>query len=157
VKKIHIFLLVGGVAVIISGCYSKKCAPEETIPVIAYKDFIVLGDSARLGITFEDCDGDIGLNEWEKEPPYDYNLFLTYIEVKGGKDTIIALDPPFYFRIPYFKSENRPLKGEIWVSLSPLFYRPGGADTIKYRIYLKDRKLHSSNVVETPPIPINKK
>ncbi len=133
----------------ISGCLKHKCSEPEKIPWIQYNDFKIESDTlAYLIINFQDCDGDIG----EPSCNNKYNLKLDYLEVINGKDSLIPLAYPFYYCIRELENKSLPLKGEIWVKLSPLFRRPTGSDTFKYRAVLIDRAGHPSNTITTPPI-----
>lgn len=149
---------------LISCLKPEQFAPE---PEIRYKSFEILSDSAKLTITFQDGDGDIGLNEGDTMPPYEasgqyhYNLIAEYWEkddVLGwvqGED--FAGDPiVFQYRTPHITPEgqNKALKGEIEMTLEPLYYNTTSAesDTIKYKIQLIDRALNESNWVESEEI-----
>lgn len=136
-------------------CTKKKCSESESIPVIEYNNFVITGDSAIITINFEDCNGDIGSSCKSNV----FDLFLTYIEVENGKDTIIDVNPPLYYCLPPIDVASTPAKGTISVKISPLFYRPGGPDTIKYKVLLRDVAGNWSNAIITPPIyvPQNKK
>lgn len=143
--------------------------PEEysKIPALTYKKFEPKGDSAALYVEFTDGDGDIGLREYETNPPYDtgsmfyYNLFIKYYEKVNGVweigKTIPAGEPiEFKYRTVYLEpgGQNKALRGEIKVLLQPLYYNPmsPNSDTIKYSIQLADRALNLSNVVESEEI-----
>lgn len=161
-SKIALIILVTGTT--LSSCLKPTTYSE--IPAIEYKEFLPSGDTAYLSITFTDGDGDIGLAEYEIQPPYDtssmfyYNLFINYYEKVDGvwqpglNDT--GAPVKFNFRVPYLTPEgnNKALKGEIKVKLSPYYYNytSPDSDTIKYIIQLADRALQLSNIVESEEI-----
>ncbi len=147
-----------------------SCRDEETYPIIPqiqYEDFVLLYNPVTgiiergvLKISFKDGDGDIGLKQNETDPPYDYNLFITYYEIQNGDTVEVYLVDPvsgdtanFHARVPVLTPEgnNKSIKGEIEDTL--FVYNPNSDfDTIMYSIYLKDRALHKSNVIQTPLI-----
>lgn len=157
-------IILGVVALGFSSCLKPK--EYDVVPVIEYKSFTPSGDTAFLSITFTDGDGDVGLAEYETQPPYDtsskfyYNLFINYYEKVNGVwvQGTNALGEPvqFNYRVPYLTPEgnNKALKGEIQVKLSPRYYNVASpdSDTIKFDIQLADRALQLSNIVETPEI-----
>ena len=147
-----------------------SCNDEETYPIIPeiqYEDFVLLYNPTTgliergvLKISFKDGDGDIGLRQGETDPPYDYNLFITYYEIQN-RDTVEVhiIDPVsgdtanFHARVPILTPEgnNKSIKGEIEDTL--FVYNPySDFDTIMYSVYLVDRALHKSNVIQTPLI-----
>ena len=161
---LKIVLIIVGLGVLFSSCLKPKTYSE--IPAIEFKDFVAYGDTAYLTISFTDGDGDVGLAEYETQPPYDtgsifyYNLFINYYEKvncvwqQGTND--IGEPIKFNYRVPYLTPEgnNKALKGEIRVKLSPSYYNPlsSDSDTIKYDIQLADRALQLSNIVESNEI-----
>ena len=110
-------------------------------------------------ISFTDGDGDIGFNEGDTLPPYNYNsvdfnkyyynLLLYYYEKNDDVWEEVELIVPYYYRIPYLTptGQNKSLKGEIEVSISLPANRP---DSIRFDIELIDRALHSSNILTSP-------
>ncbi|MBL4706112.1 MAG: hypothetical protein JKY54_16415 [Flavobacteriales bacterium] len=146
-------------------CLKPEKFPPE--PEIGFKSFEVLSDSAKLTITFQDGDGDIGLNDGDTNAPYDtssiyhYNLFAQYWEkddVLGWVQGTDFLGNPieFKYRTPIITptGQNKALKGEIEMTLEPFFRDPSSSesDTIRYKVMLVDRALNESNWVETDVI-----
>jgi len=122
-------------------------------------------------LKFTDGDGDIGLKSsdttgsYKKTNPYYYNLYIkTFYKNKDGvfKDTLIydmntnTIDTGLIRqRIQYVPKSTTEdyLKGEFEISLNG--YRQSTAHkTIKYRIYIYDRALHKSNVLDTPELSV---
>lgn len=146
------------------GCRPESEYPDE--PIIEFKSFQASGDEGVLIIGFTDGDGDIGLKETDIYPPFDTssfyfnNIFLTYEEKVNGAwvaGTDINGDPiVFAYRIPYVTPEgqNKALKGEIKVRISPIFYNPNSvnSDTVRFHVKIFDRSLHESNEITTDEI-----
>lgn len=155
---------VGILIFILVSCFKKENFPST--PEISFKSFAILGDSARLEISFQDGEGDIGLDPSQTEAPYDinskyhYNLYLVYYEKKdvGGwqpgldlnGDTIV-----FRNRVrPIYTGKPKSIKGTLVYTIEPIFYNQLSADndTIKYKIQLIDRALNESEWIETDVI-----
>ena len=149
----------------LSSCLRPQTFPPE--PEIAFKSFEILSDSAKLTITFQDGDGDIGLNVSDTLPPFDtssiyhFNLFAQYWEKDDAlgwiQGTDIMGEPiEFRYRTPVITptGQNKALKGEIEMTLEPFFYNLGSSqsDTIMYKIMLVDRSLNESNWTESGTI-----
>jgi len=167
ISKIFLFLAV--IMII-----SFSCRKKEEFPVIPHIEFISftklqntqgIDTAGILKFSFTDGDGDIGLYKKDSLPPYDFNLFISYFEKKDGvfeeafqilynnlTQTFDTL--PFHGRIPILTPDgnDKNIKGEIEdiLQLSPI----SDATEIKYKVYIKDRALNKSNVIETPEIPI---
>lgn len=104
-----------------------------------------------LKFSFKDGDGDIGLEQYEQEPPYDYNLFITLYEIQNGDS--VEIDPPLTLnqRIPILTPDgnDKSIRGEIEDTL--IIYDPSSAfDTIYLELYILDRALNQSNTISTP-------
>jgi hypothetical protein len=141
----------------LAGCIKRNDMPIT--PVITFKDFAIMGDSARLVIKFTDGDGDLGLSDDEISPPYDYNVFIKYMEKVNGTYRERVLSFPFNFRIPRISTSDRkkPAQGEVHISITPTYYDPFSThDTIRYELYIKDRALHESNSIQTNDIIIER-
>ena len=130
-------------------------------PVIEMSDKQVYQNPSVIVISFTDGDGDVGFNEGDTLPPYNYNsvdfnkyyynLLLYYYEKNDDVWEEVELIVPYYYRIPYLtpSGQNKSLKGEIEVSISLPASRP---DSIRFDIELIDRALHSSNILTSPVI-----
>jgi hypothetical protein len=165
-KIIIRYLIILVPVVYIASC--TKIAVQSPIPSIKFKSFEVfdttdiLGNrtkGGRLKFSFEDGDGDLGLQAPENGQTDSTNLFLTLFR-KKGEDLIQAAtnDPlfPSAYRIPYMERQgvNKMLKGTISVTFLYLFY--SGSDTIKYDFYIVDRLNNESNTASTNEIFLNK-
>jgi len=152
------FMLYAG-----TSCVKIKTLPPE--PYIEYISFEVfdtvdiLGNTAkggRLKFSFEDGDGDLGLNPPQEETVSDSaNLFLTLYRKTGGVMLLAPEDDPLRplnYRIPYMErtGQNKILKGTIHVTFMYLVYSE--SDTIKYAFFVRDRKSNESNTESTNEI-----
>lgn len=158
-SKIVLFLLTITSGLVVS-CVEKEQYPLE--PVIKYAGFMV--DTTAEGydslgyvlITYTDGDGDIGLDSTDTVEPYLYNYYFTFKAMKNGILQPIELPDTainFNSRIPILtpSGKNKNISGEIsrtlelyqaWAFLS--------SDTIGFEIFIKDRALNVSNVVQSP-------
>ena len=159
-RKTAIISILAFVLFITNSC--KKIEEYPIEPHIEFVDFIKLYneslgvfDKAILKISYTDGDGDIGLTEADTLPPYDFNLFIDYFELRNGEFVLVEdLFPPLHGRIPMLTPNgiHKAIKGEIEDLLDLNYF--SNIDTVKYQVYIMDRELHKSNVVETPPIYI---
>ncbi len=157
-----------------------SCRKPATYPIepsIAFSNFLLelnpnTGKTERgvLEITYQDGDGDIGLNPQDTFPPFNfgspfyYNLIIKYFEKQNGtfvEVPLLSWNPDslrfdtltFNARIPNLtpKNGNKNIKGIIQDTLfinNPL----SSFDTIRFSVYLYDRAMHKSNEVTTPAI-----
>jgi hypothetical protein len=163
--KIALFVVILIFTGLVS-CIKQDNYPIE--PVITFKGFGVIADInnhdsiGRLAISYTDGDGDIGLYDSDTVEPYKYNFFLKFLYMKNGQMVeLIPADSTLGFdaRIPILTptGRNKNIKGDISIDLQ-LFYAWTAleSDTIGFEIYIKDRALHSSNVIQTPIFVISK-
>ncbi len=160
------------VALFVCGLMGTSCVKKEVypdIPVIAYEGFIMQFDSGLyakrgyLTISFKDGNGDIGLGDNQKNPPFDtgsiyyYNYIIDYYEMRNGTFVKVDLDPSYNARIPNLTpiDQNKAIKGTI---LDTLMLNPAPLhDTVKFKFFIYDRALHKSNVDSTPPIILRRR
>lgn len=141
----------------LTGIFLTACRKDRTfseIPSIEFRNLSIGGDSSKLVLFFTDGDGDIGLAQFDTAGTYRFNCFVDVYRKTGNEwikqDFII----PYYYRIPVLKksSKNKPLEGDIHIDL--LDFPPDlgtpEKDTLKASIYILDRALNKSNVVESP-------
>jgi len=172
--KILLFLII----ILITGFGScKKLKKFSDIPHIEYLDFIKIYnpdleiyDRGVLSFSFEDGDGDIGLNTADTAPPFNasskyyYNLIITYFEMQNGLLTevpILWFNPQteqydtltLSARIPNLTplGINKAINGQIQDTLF-IYNFNSIYDTIKFEAYIIDRALHESNTITTPLI-----
>jgi hypothetical protein len=154
------FVLV--TVVFLSACIKEK--NFSSLPIIKFKNFILYSkDSADIIISFTDGDGDIGLTQEDTSGVfgpssfYNKNLYIRYLyKTFDGRFVPYEKAPgdtlDFAYRIPKLIPDNqqkRALSGEIRVNLNKVI---AIHDTIQYDVYLIDKALHKSNVVNTGTI-----
>ena len=165
-KKFGIGILVGALITIVVGCRH-----EEKFPVVPHIEFVSLekvdngtghDSQAELTIYFQDGDGDIGLNETDKNPvfavdsPYYYNFFINFYEKQQGEWVMIDLPTPLHARVPHL-SDNVPESIEGKLSILTYINNPYSPyDTVRLTCWLVDRSLHHSDTIITPEIIVNK-
>jgi len=161
-------------AFILQSCTKPKQYSE--IPEIAFESVFVnpidsidaLGSRNKaIQITFKltDGDGDIGLQASDTVGPfhrdslYYYNLKAKMYKIINGKKQLVIFNAPIDHRTPYIEmiGQNKNLKASLKVDYLFPFYSGDtlAYDTILYEIFIYDRKLHKSNEIETPIIPLN--
>ncbi|RLD48880.1 MAG: hypothetical protein DRI94_11900 [Bacteroidetes bacterium] len=161
------FLFIILILLVFFSC--KKPQTYSEIPNLEYKSFelkdtIDLLDnkikSGILTVSFTDGDGDIGLNPSDTLTPFDtssiyyYNLYIDVYKMQNDTLVFQDLQVPLRYRIQDLTplGQNKTLKGKIKVSINYNYYENN--DTFKYNIYIYDRALHKSNVIETPTLII---
>jgi len=160
-------ILVLPILAVIAGCIKEEQYPVE--PHIEFIEFATLTDVTGkidslglLRISYTDGDGDIGFYPDEPVEPLNYNYYLKMFQYVNNQ--LVEVEPannevPFNARIPILTptGRNKNIKGTIDRSLDLYFARQVLlSDTIKFEIYIKDRALNVSNVVETPLYIIKK-
>ena len=156
--KISFFLLISLIACL-SGCINEEQYPLR--PQIEFGSFATARDvngKDSLGvitISYTDGDGNIGLYSWDTVEPYKYNFYLKFMELVNNE--LMEVKPvgsiPFNARIPILTpvGRNKNIKGEITRTLELYFAKPVlKSDTVAFEIYIKDRTLLESNIIETP-------
>lgn len=153
------FYTAVALTLVVTGCKENVSFPIE--PHIQMSDRQVYQNPAKIIVAFTDGDGDIGLNESDTLPPYNYvedpfnkyyyNLLMYYYIYNNGQWEEYELAVPYFYRIPVItpSGQNKALKGEIEVDVSLPQNRP---DSIRFEIVLIDRALHESNRLVTPAI-----
>jgi len=146
-------------------CVKEKNYPTQ--PVIKFENFTQFGsDSAHVIISFTDGDGDVGLaqgdttGDFKSTSKYYYNFYLRYLYKQTDGSFKAYENAPndtldYKYRIPTLipaEQQKRALSGEIKVKL----YDPYAIhDTIQFDIYVIDRALHKSNVVNSGTLILN--
>lgn len=142
------------------------CKKNEKFSDIPYLEFTkyelkhstdALGNITRiceLHIHFTDGDGDIGLFDEDTIPPFEYNLFVNYFEMKNDSLKLINVTPPFHIRMPNLTPDrqNKSLKVDVKYDVN-ITYR--NSDTIKFELKLFDRALNESEWVSSSLIILN--
>ncbi len=150
----------------VTGCIKEEQYPIK--PQIEFGGFATLKDiSGRdslgaITISYKDGDGNIGLYAWDTVEPLKYNFYLKFMqEIDNQLVEVKPLDTNVTFnaRIPILTPEgrNKNIKGNITMYIQLYFVRPLlQSDIIAFEIYIKDRDLNNSNVVESPRFSIKR-
>ncbi len=153
-SKIHLIVLIN-IILFLTGCRKK-----DEYPIIPEIKFISLDvftndtthvNQGLLKFSFQDGDGDIGLQQNDTTPPHNYNIYSIFLKRHNGNFDTIKTPAPIAARIPYItpKGSSKSIKGEIEV-LIPLPLSNGRKDTIHFDTYIFDRAMHKSNIITTP-------
>jgi hypothetical protein len=147
------------------------CVKEEQYPIIPHIEYggfatgrdVTGKDSiGEIRISYTDGDGNIGLFSWDTVEPMKYNYYLKFMQYHNKE--LVEVKPvdssvTFNSRIPILtpKGRNKNIKGDITMTLELYFARLLlKTDTIAFEIYIKDRDLNESNVIQTPLYIIKK-
>ena len=142
------------------------CKKREEFSEIPYLEFTkyelkdsvdALGNITKLcelHLYFTDGDGDIGLFDEDTIPPFEYNLFVNYFEMKNDSLQQINVNPPYHIRMPNLMptGQNKSLKVDVTYDVD-ITYR--NSDTIKFELKLFDRALNESEWVSSSLIILN--
>ena len=128
-------------------CVNPPNFPET--PVITFKNvdrtFINENtDSVRLMFSFTDGDGDLGLTQSDTST----NTFVT--DIRSGKK-----DFTYRYRLPYVTPGGmiKDISGDITITLPGVTCVPGKTlDSVVYKIQIKDRAGHLSNIIQSPQL-----
>lgn len=154
--------------VFINSCKQEVIYP--IIPAIQFKSYQKIlnhfgQDSAlKLTISFTDGDGDLGLSQTQIYPPFDStsiyynNMYVYYYEYFNNKWSQVTINDfstdtiRFKYRFPNLTpdTDNKAIKGDIEYTITNLL--PRKSNIIKFRIYIFDRMLHQSNIIESDSI-----
>lgn len=162
-------ILLLGTLLVPSSCIKEEDYPD--IPAIGYQgitlvfpnDTVPFATRGILSISFQDGNGDIGLQPRDTLPPYNkegeyyYNYVIRYFEKRDTGYTEVILNPPYSARIPMLNMgyEGKPIKGII-VDTLELDPAPD-YDTVRFELFIYDRALNKSNVLTTPDIVLRRK
>ena len=144
----------------LTGCVKEEQYPLE--PVIEFGGFATAKDISgrdsigQITISYTDGDGDIGLYNSDTVEPLKYNFYIKFMQFTNKQ--LVEVIPPeatgnFNARIPILtpNGRNKNIKGDITMTLQLYFARQFLlSDTIAFEIYIQDRALNKSNVVDTP-------
>jgi hypothetical protein len=172
--KVSITVLAVISVFILASCHHE---PEfSIIPEIKYEDYILYKNqfgkdtALKLIISYTDGDGDLGLEQSDTFPPFNTGslyhacMYIYYYEFVDSQ--FVEIRPeiagipigdtirfPYRFRNLTPDTPNKTIKGEIEWHTNLI--QPQKNNLIKFRIFIFDRALHKSNVIETPEIYYN--
>jgi hypothetical protein len=166
-------VLFSGIFAVFSGCYS---VPEyPVVPSISFNSVRFeetnSTDFIYLSLNFKDGDGDLGLDQSDlsdprfadsvevnglKVPnPNRFNIFPVLLR-KEGDEYVPSPNADFngfFPRLREFKSRG-PIEGVLQYKLASLNFFNQDSSIAKVRVFIQDRQLNKSNIVETPPFPV---
>ncbi len=135
----------------------QKCqkAPDfSVVPSIAFVSFNHTQihpdkDSLKITFSFKDGDGDLGYNSGQNTNG-DTTIYITDIRVD-------KTDYTYIFDMPYItaKGSYKQISGNFTIDMiSDCHCRPdhATADTVSYKIKIRDRAGHVSNTIQTPQV-----
>ena len=170
------FVFIGAILLLFIYCTGCKTeiGPFPNEPSITYKGLTKLigpnGKDSVIQITFDfkDGDGDIGLGVFDTMPPFNfgsdyfYNLIVNVEQqVNGNFEPILRAltnDPVnFDTRIPVItpQGNNKAIDGEFTLKVDVNMNAVTQPDSIKFNLFIYDRALNKSNVIETPVVFID--
>ena len=148
-----------------------SCRREPKYSIVPHIEFVSLekvdngtghDSQAELTIYFQDGDGDIGLDNTDRDSvfrvdsPYYYNFFIDFYEKQQGEWVKIDLPTPLHSRVPHL-SDNVPESIEGKLTILTYVNNPFSPyDTVRLTCWLVDRALHHSDTIVTPEIIVKK-
>ncbi|RDC63681.1 hypothetical protein [Adhaeribacter pallidiroseus] len=170
---------------LLGACHNPPEFPIE--PKISYKNVVPyhltgsrgVRDSLVVIVRFEDGDGDLGLTDADKDPPFNppgpqvpngpslpqgeffYNYFIKMFVKRNGQfeeyqfPNVGGLNGRFFPLAP--DGRTGPLEGDLNYSIviQPRSdFAPG--DVVKFEVYIVDKKLHVSNRITTDEVTLFK-
>jgi hypothetical protein len=156
-----------------SGCYSIPEYPEApsiTFNSVRFQETNST-DYIYLSLNYKDGDGDLGLDQSDLSDPRfadsievngikrlnpdRYNIFPVLLRKEG--DEYVPFLPGGYNgifpRLREFRSKG-PIEGVLQYRLSSINFFNQDSSIAKVRVYIQDRNLNRSNILETPPFPV---
>lgn len=157
----------------LSGCITipeYPVVPQITFNNVYFSDEPQI-DYIYLSINYKDGDGDLGLNSSDLlVPPFTetidsagvqvrnpnhYNIFPVLLR-KVGESYVPVTVANYDGIFPRLKEGNTkgPIDGTIQYRLGSFNFFGEDSSVAKIRVYIQDRALNKSNVIETPPFPV---
>jgi hypothetical protein len=165
-------------AFLLSGCLTEPKFPIE--PEIRFEsirkinippDPNIVGGGARdsviITLHFQDGDGDLGLSQaqqneepWNSSKNYVVETLVKrgstwqeYRDISGNRADYSSNFPP----LVELSSKPNPIEGTLDFSITFLksILNPNAPnDTLMFKVFIRDRALHQSNLVDTEPIAV---
>lgn len=164
-------------AYLLLGALIVSCGPPELEypiePELTFKeyeffrevdDFGVSNDVYELTFEYVDGDGDIGIDDDEPSlggsEDIKHVLFVDYLEKQKNDEfkavsCVLGTDPQTKkWRLPIITpvGNNKAIRGEMKVKVNPCVTPRDTIKILKFSMYIYDRALHKSNVIESPEI-----
>jgi hypothetical protein len=162
------------ILVSMAGCFPIPEFPEEPSITFnsAYFQEEPQTDYIYLTLNYKDGDGDLGLNKEDlTSPPFTefidsagkqvlninrFNIFPVLLR-KTGENYIEVTAANYDGIFPRLRDEGfkkGPIEGTIQYKLGSLNFFGQDSSIAKIKVYIQDRKLNKSNIIETPPFPV---
>ena len=179
--KIMIFIVFLGL--LVTACFRPPTYPDT--PSIGFASIRNVpisngNDSIYITITYQDGNGDIGLEQNENTPPYQvtnsdgspnqffYNYFINAYKKVNGRFVRVTFNTPEFTlnsRIPPLNpSRKSAIEGTLTYGLQFLYvfgeaYTPriSRNDTVRFDVQIADRALNKSNIIETQEIIVGRR
>lgn len=143
--------------------------PQISFNSVQFKDETPI-DYIYLTINFKDGDGDLGLSNSDilsapftefvdsagvqVSNPNHYNIFPFLFRKNGEHYDSIAVSYRGIFQRLRDDGRKGPIEGTIQYRLGSFNFFNEDNSIAKIKVYIQDRKLNKSNVIETPPFPV---
>jgi hypothetical protein len=129
-------------------------------------------DYIYLTINYKDGDGDLGLNKEDLTvPPFTeyfdsagirvrnpnhFNIFPVLLKKNGEiyQEVKVANYDGIFPRLREANFKKGPIEGTLLYKLGSLNFFGQDSSIAKVRVYIQDRNLNKSNIIETPPFPV---
>ena len=129
-------------------------------------------DYIYLTINYKDGDGDLGLNKEDLtvspfiefidsagtqiRNPNHFNIFPVLLRKNGEKyeDVTVANYDGIFPRLREANFKKGPIEGTLQYKMGSLNFFGQDSSIAKVRLYIQDRNLNKSNIIETPPFPV---
>jgi len=156
-----------------AGCQNIPVYPEK--PSISFGSVFFRDESPTdfiyLTLNFKDGDGDLGLSSTDilNSPftelidssgiqirnPNRFNIFPVLYR-KEGNEYLAVPGGGFDGIFPRLRSteEKGPIEGSILYKLPSINFFGEDSSIAKIKVFIQDRALNKSNVIETPPFPV---
>lgn len=166
-NRIINYLFLFGWLGIVGGCISKlPDYPDQ--PSITFEGFVEFrdiidplstsfADSIILKVKFQDGDGDLGLDEEDKQNNPEPNFYMqSFLKGPTGFTESVLYTGQFQQLSVLAKTIKGPIDGTLFYSNKFQHVNFSPNDTLKFFIYIKDRAGNLSNSVETGELIIRK-
>lgn len=122
----------------------------------------VFKDSVTISIGFRDGDGDLGVNETDKEKLEKggkFNYVVSRLVRRNGKFVVqnpIPSHSGIFVNLKAYSSKPGPIEGSLTYSIDFLPLNSSRKDTVKFEVKIIDRANNESNVITTDSVLVNR-
>lgn len=124
----------------------------------------------NMTLNYKDGDGDLGLNNADlQNPPFteyidsagiqvlnpnSFNIFVYLFRKEGERYDSLKVNYRGTFPRLRDDERNGPIEGILQYRMESFSFFGGENSMAKLKVYIQDRKLNKSNVIETPPFQV---